>query len=169
MERRVKKKEMKFMNRAERKRILAEVIRELSREGRIRRSRAFTQHGTTSVYEHSIRVAYYSLIAAEVLPWRVHRRELLRGALLHDYFLYDWHEKDRSHNLHGFRHPFTALRNARADYQLTEREQNIILRHMFPLVPIPPLCMEGWIVCMVDKGCSIYETICSRSGKECSV
>lgn len=142
--------------------MIAKMVRELNREGRMKNSRNFIQHGSTSVYKHSVRVAYYSLLAAEFFHLDAHRKELVRGALLHDYFLYDWHEKNKSHNLHGFRHPFTALRNANADYKLTEREQNIILRHMFPLIPIPPVCMEGWIVCMVDKGCSLYETVWGR-------
>lgn len=147
------------MSPADRKRMIARQVRELSKVGRMQRSRNFIQHGNTSVYEHSIRVAYYSLWLAECLHLCRHRRELVRGALLHDYFLYDWHEKDRSHNLHGFRHPFTALRNANEDFTLSNREQNIILRHMFPLIPVPPTCLEGWIVCMVDKGCSVYEVI----------
>lgn len=145
------------MSSADRKRFIARHVRNLSQNGRMQRSRNFIQHGSTSVYEHSIRVAYYSLSLAERLHLDRNRQELVRGALLHDYFLYDWHEKDRSHNLHGFRHPFTALRNAEADFKLSKRERNIILRHMFPLIPLPPSCLEGWIVCMVDKGCSIYE------------
>lgn len=145
------------MSSADRKRFIAKHVRNLSQNGRMQRSRNFIQHGSTSVYEHSIRVAYYSLSLAERLHLDRNRQELVRGALLHDYFLYDWHEKDRSHNLHGFRHPFTALRNAEMDFVLSKRERNIILRHMFPLIPLPPSCLEGWIVCMVDKGCSIYE------------
>lgn len=151
------------MESAERKRLIAGMIRELKKTGRMESSRKYIQHGNTSVYEHSIRVAYYSLVLAELLHLQEHREELLRGALLHDYFLYDWHERDRSHNLHGFRHPFTALRNADRDFLLSEREKNIILRHMFPLIPIPPVCLEGWIVCMVDKGCSIYEIVRSQN------
>lgn len=148
-----------LMRETECKRIIARQVRYLNRQGRMQASRGFYQHGTTSVYKHSLRVAYYSLILAEWLCLREHREELVRGALLHDYFLYDWHEKDKSHCLHGFRHPFTALRNAGEDFELSEREKNIIVRHMFPLIPIPPTCMEGWIVCVVDKGCSIYETL----------
>ncbi len=147
------------MTPSDRKRLIAKHVRELSRDGRMQRSRNFIQHGSTSVYEHSVRVAYYSLSMADFLHLHRDRRELVRGALLHDYFLYDWHEKDKSHNLHGFRHPFTALRNAEADFTLSRRERNIILRHMFPLIPAPPTCLEGWIVCMVDKGCSVYEVI----------
>ncbi len=147
------------MTPSDKKRLIAKYVREFSRDGRMQCSRNFIQHGSTSVYAHSIRVAYYSLSMADFLHLRRNRRELVRGALLHDYFLYDWHEKDRTHNLHGFRHPFTALRNADADFTLSRRERNIILRHMFPLIPVPPSCLEGWIVCLVDKGCSIYEVI----------
>lgn len=147
------------MREADRKRLVAEQMLKLCREGRIQQSRQFIQHGGTSVYVHSLRVAYCSLVLADFIHLQRHRRELIRGALLHDYFLYDWHEKDKSHNLHGFRHPFTALRNAERDFILSRRERNIIIRHMFPLIPIPPTCLEGWIVCIVDKGCSIYEIL----------
>ena len=86
-----------------------------------------------------------------------------RGALLHDYFLYDWHDPDPSHRLHGFRHPFFALANAERDFDLTPRERNVIVRHMFPLVPVPPTCREAWIVCVADKACALRETIAPRA------
>ena len=149
------------MNQTEGKRMIAEIIRELSREGRIRKSRSFIQHGNTSVYEHSVRVAYYSLKAAEFLHLNGHRKELVRGALLHDYFLYDWHipDKENPHRLHGFYHPGVALRNASKEYELTEREKNIIRRHMWPLTVVPPRCREAWIVTTADKWCSFMETL----------
>ncbi len=92
----------------------------------------------------------------------VDRASLLRGALLHDYFLYDWHDPDPSHRLHGFRHPFFALARAEEDFELTPRERNIIVRHMFPLVPVPPTCREAWIVCLADKWCALRETVAGR-------
>jgi uncharacterized protein len=124
----------------------------------------YIQHGNTSVFEHSVRVAYYSIRTAELLGIMCSKEELIRGALLHDYFLYDWHDKDGEHRLHGFRHPYSALRNAESDFELSSREKNIILRHMFPLVPIPPSCLEGWIVCLVDKYCSLIETFYRSAG-----
>ena len=79
------------------------------------------------------------------------------AALLHDYFLYDWHDKDPSHRLHGFTHPRRALENAAADWELTDRERDIILHHMFPLTPLPPRSREAWLVCLADKLCAVQE------------
>ena len=83
----------------------------------------------------------------------------MRGALLHDYFLYDWHEAPGKHKLHGFTHPKTALRNAMRDTGLNEIEKDIIIHHMFPLTPIPPKSREGMIVCTADKICAAKETM----------
>ncbi len=130
----------------------------LSRHGRLRLEGKYFQHGTTTVLEHSVKVAVVSLWLADRLGLRVDRRSLIRGALLHDYFLYDWHEKHQGHRLHGFRHPQTALRKAEEDFTLTDREKNIIARHMFPLVPVPPTCREAWLVCLADKYCAAAET-----------
>ena len=117
------------------------------------------QHGSTSVYEHSVNVAYKSLLLVENYRLPVDKQSLVRGALLHDYFLYDWHKPHG--RWHGFKHPAIALKNATRDFKLTEIEKNLIVRHMFPLVPIPPKNIEGGIVCMVDKWCSLKETFCS--------
>ena len=117
------------------------------------------QHGTTSIYRHSLNVAYTSLWMMERWQICLEPKSLVRGALLHDYFLYDWHQKDHSHRLHGFRHPKTALGNAQRDYHLNWKEKNIIARHMFPLIPVPPQCREAWIVCLADKWCALRETV----------
>ena len=73
-------------------------------------------------------------------------------------FIQHWHENDPSHRLHGFTHPKRALINATADWNLSDRTQNIILRHMFPLTPVPPACREAWLVCLADKVCALAET-----------
>ena len=127
-------------------------------DGRLREMTRFVQHGRTTCLTHCMAVAYYSLLLVEVLRIPCDRRSLVRGALLHDYFLYDWHESGSGHRFHGFTHPAAALENAARDFDLNEVERNIIARHMFPLVPIPPKYREGVIVCTVDKCCSLYET-----------
>ena len=119
------------------------------------------QHGSISVKEHSIQVARYSVAFSELLGVEHSRRDLVRGALLHDYFLYDWHvpDEENPHPLHGFYHPGRALRNALEEYSLTERERDIIRKHMWPLTLVPPGCREAWIVTAADKWCSLMETL----------
>lgn len=118
--------------------LLRSLIANLEENGRLAQTRTATQHGSTTVFAHCVKVACFSLFLANKLHLTVDVRALLRGALLHDYFLYDWHEKNAGHRFHGFTHPGTALKNAQEDFRLTPVEQNIIARHMFPLCPIPP-------------------------------
>ncbi len=131
-----------------------------------RQMKGYIQHGNVSVSAHVMNVARYSITFSEKLHIPCHKRELIRGALLHDYFLYDWHipDKENPHRLHGFYHPGVALRNACREYELTEREKNIIRRHMWPLTIVPPRCREAWIVTTADKWCSFMETLHMHKG-----
>ena len=117
------------------------------------------QHGKRTVFEHSLAVALLCLTINEFLHLKLNERRLIRGALLHDYFLYDWHVKDKSHRLHGFRHPYFALENARKEYELDPVLEDMIVKHMFPLIPIPPKYKESWVLCIADKICASKETI----------
>lgn len=134
----------------------------LAREGRLDELRRFRQHGAVSVYDHSMDVAATALRLSRALRLRVDEDSLIRGALLHDYFLYDWHVRDRERPLHGFYHPKAALQNARRDYRVNVREADIIGRHMFPLTPLPPRTREGLLVCFADKLCALRETFVRR-------
>jgi uncharacterized protein len=121
----------------------------------------YIQHGTTTTLEHSMAVAYYSLVLVCTLRIRCDYESLIRGALLHDYFLYDWHCKDDSHRLHGFTHHRAALNNANRDFKLNDIERDIIGKHMFPLVPRLPRYIESVVVCLVDKYCTLREVFAS--------
>ena len=134
------------------------ILKEVKKESRLQETDQYLQHGVTSVYRHSLAVAYFSCYLAEKMHLKVRTREMIRGALLHDYFLYDWHEKSKDHRLHGFTHPARALKNAEQIFDLTPVEKDIIKRHMFPLTPVPPAYRESYLVCLADKICSPYET-----------
>lgn len=134
-------------------------LNNLSAASRLRRMDRFIQHGDTSCLLHTIAVAYYSVRLAEFLGIRYKKRDLIRGALLHDYFLYDWHDGAKGRNTHGFTHPAKALENADRDFTLSDTERDIIKKHMFPLTVAPPKNREAWIVCAVDKVCSVYEAL----------
>lgn len=126
----------------------------------------FIQHGSMTVNNHCVNVAKCSLAISRKLGIACRERELVRGALLHDYFLYDWHDKCRGDRkrLHGFYHPGIALKNASKEYRLTDRERDIIRKHMWPLTVVPPLCREAWIVTTADKYCSLLETMRLKKG-----
>lgn len=136
-----------------------QLAEKLEGESRLGMERRYYQHGVTTIFQHSINVACVSCKIAEKYHLDVDYYALIRGALLHDYFLYDWHVKDRSHRFHGFTHPRRALENADKEFQLTETERNMIYCHMFPLTPIPPSTQEAWIVCVADKICALSETM----------
>lgn len=141
-------------------------LERLAGNPRMKEMNNYIQHGDTSCLLHTVAVAYYSMRLAEKFRIPVHKRELIRGALLHDYFLYDWHDGKPERKIHGFTHPKTAARNADRDFGLKKLEMDIIQRHMFPLTPKPPMSREAWLVCMVDKGCSLYETFGRRTYRE---
>ena len=121
-------------------------------------SQSFRQHGDVSVALHCFFAAVVCVRLARALALRVDTRALVRGALLHDYFLYDWHDPDPSHRLHGFRHAGFALRNAGRDFSLGPIERNMIASHMFPMNLVLPRFRESLLLCLADKICSFCET-----------
>ena len=140
-----------------------EEVRQVCSSSRMNKSRTFYQHGKINIYVHSLRVAYICYYWVKKYHLHVDEKALIRGALLHDYFLYDWHDKEHEHKRpHGFFHPSAALCNAKQDFILTRKEENIIQRHMFPLTLILPGCKEAWLVCIADKVCSTRETVRER-------
>lgn len=132
---------------------------DILKSSNMQKEKKFMQHGKVSVYSHSIKVAALSLFLAELFRLKVNRDAMMRGALLHDYFLYDWHEKDASHRLHGFSHARTALKNAKRDFELNAIEVDVIQKHMFPLNLKPPKYKESALVCIADKISALEETI----------
>lgn len=163
MKQRSAKKVQKWKERFERERQLRQEIRavapDILRSKNFRSTRSHVQHGNMTVNDHSMNVAKYSLAISEKLHIPCEKKDLIRGALLHDYFLYDWHTPDHisPHKLHGFYHPGRALHNAQKEYHLTPREKDIIKKHMWPLtISSVPMCREAWIVTMADNGVRLW-------------
>ena len=150
-------------------------IREMCRLGRdvlenrdMQALRTFPQHGTVSRYEHCLAVCYIALRLADKWRVRVDRRSMVRGALLHDFFGYDWHSERfrrfvrhysgfrRLTHMHGFIHGHIAAARAKRVFGLSDRECDAIARHMFPLAPIPRSRI-AWIVTLADKAVASKE------------
>lgn len=115
----------------------------------------YIQHGDTSVRQHTASVACMAVAIARKTRLKYDYQAIVRGALLHDYFLYDWHEPH--HGLHGYTHASIALHNAAEDYAISPIEADIIKKHMWPLNIVPPRYREAMVVTLADKICSAKE------------
>ncbi len=129
-------------------------------DDKFEKEKDFIQHGNTTTYTHSLCVTYISVWLAVRSRHRVDMRTVVRGALLHDYFLYDWHEKHAGHGLHGYTHASCSMRNAVRDFDIDEKIADVIYCHMFPLnLSRVPFTREARIVCLADKMCASIETL----------
>ena len=137
--------------------LVHELGKEILASDNMKREKRFIQHANVSTYEHSIGVATMSLTLAAIFRVKVDKVSLVRGALLHDFFLYDWHDKTAMPKAHAYLHPLIAFDNAKTEFRLNAIEKNIIQAHMFPLSIVMPKYRESWIVVLADKVCAIQE------------
>lgn len=116
-------------------------------------------HHNSSIFEHAVNVAYFSYRICKFL--KLDHRSAARGALLHDFFLYDWRNHDvpdlPREKYHGIEHPGIALANAKKYFTLNDIEKDIIVKHMWPLTITPPRYKESFIVTFADKYLSSKE------------
>ena len=119
-----------------------EILRGIADDPHALEMQQFIQHGTVTTYEHCLRVTRIAYWLN--LHWHCHADEvsLVRGAFLHDFYLYDWHNCSNITHWHGFKHPLIARYNADAVFQLNNKERNIIQTHMWPLPRGLP-CLPG--------------------------
>jgi uncharacterized protein len=124
---------------------------------------SYRHHGNVSCLEHSLQVAARALVMARQAG--ADEIATARAALLHDFYLYDWHTD--SPGLHGFKHAAIALANAEKNFILGDVERDAIRRHMWPLTPVPPRYRESLIVSLADKAVTWSDYLGpARSGRK---
>lgn len=137
-----------------------ELIKDYFQSEVIQQMGQYIHHGTTTTLEHCENVAWISYLINEKLRFNADEKELIEVAMLHDLYLYDWHEDDPSHRLHGFNHPEIACNNAVKHFGISEKQQQAIRSHMWPLtITAIPKSKVALIVCFADKYCALIETI----------
>lgn len=114
-------------------------------------------HHTTNCYEHSVFVAYTSFLFCRFCG--LDARAAARGGLLHDLFLYDRREKESYEGRHISAHPKAALDNAQRITQLSDKERDIIGKHMWPMTRPLPRYAESFVVSAADKLCATAEAL----------
>ena len=119
------------------------------------------KHHDLAIYDHARAVAFLSYKIAKKTG--LNARSTARGALMHDFFFYDWRyeqlEREGKKKFHAFEHPKIALRNAEKNFQLNKIEKDIILHHMWPLTLKLPRYRESFLVSFIDKFVSTKEII----------
>lgn len=145
------------------KRIVLEIIK----TDKFKSMKDIKQHRFANCYEHSINVATKCFILSRRLNLKIDLTSLIRGALLHDFYLYDWRENKKQHLNHGYVHPKIALENARKEFgKLNKIEEDIILSHMWPVTFFRfPRYKESYLVCFSDKICAMKEFFGSTRDK----
>lgn len=134
------------------------IINEIISNETVLQMNLFKQHYNTSCFEHCLNVSYYSYLICKNL--KLDYKSAARSGMLHDLFLYDWRTKleDRK-GFHAFTHPKVALNNAKSHFELNEKEQDIILKHMWPVTIKLPKFKETYIITLIDKYCAIKESL----------
>ena len=113
------------------------------------------RHHGISRLDHSYRVAYYSYKIMKFL--RLNYVEGTRAALLHDFFTDDVENLGSINRLR--KHPICALENAKNHFDISPLQEDIIVKHMFPVTIRPPKYLETVVVDLVDDVASIYERV----------
>lgn len=129
-----------------------DAVRDLLCEEHVR-AMATLPHHDASVLDHSLQVSQVAFVVAQ--RYGLDAVSAARGALLHDFFLYDWQKEKVPHHATG--HAKTALANARKYFDLNEVEADCILTHMWPLSRHFYRYRESFIVSLIDKFVSAHE------------
>ena len=133
-------------------------LQEMENNPDVCKMKEFSQHNGTSTFVHCKNVAIYSYYLSQKLGWDIDEEALVKGAMLHDYYLYNTSEMTMSDYQHGTQHPQLALDNAQKRFNLTRKEKNIIRSHMWPLtLTHVPESREALLVSVADKYCAVRE------------
>lgn len=135
------------------------IISDIITNETVQKMKNFRQHYETSTYEHCFQVAYISYKISKKLG--LDYKASARAGMLHDLFLYDWRNSKKLLNLKGFHafiHPKIALENASKLFNLSKKEKDIIVKHMWPVTLSLPRYPESFLITIVDKYSALQES-----------
>lgn len=131
----------------------------------IQELKKYPNHKISNLFDHSSRVALCAYDISRRLHVDIDGTSLAKGAMLHDFYLYKaWRNETIGTKEHWLGHPYTALKNAEKEFQLSDLEKNIITSHMWPLTFLHvPRSREAVLVCIADKICAFGEGVLKRN------
>lgn len=119
------------------------------------RTKELVHHGLNR-FDHCVRVSYYSYKVTKF--FKLDYEKVARAGLLHDFFFVDNNDVDITKRIDVLiNHPKYALVNSKRYFELSDKEEDIITSHMFPVAFKLPKYLESWIVDIVDNVVAIIE------------
>lgn len=125
----------------------ANIIKEITNNEKVNEMKRYKQHYDVSTYEHCIHVSYMCYVICKKL-----RLDYIENTKKPEFL-------KRYLRLHAFSHPKIALKNAKDEFELNELEQEMILKHMWPVTIALPRHIETYIITIADKLCAINESV----------
>ena len=129
------------------------IIEEYINHPKVLEMKEYTHHGIRR-YDHCFRVAYHTYKVTKKL--NLDYISATRAAMLHDFYT-DELDEEESKIARYRNHPKIAAENAKKYFSISPKEEDIIVRHMFPVTFTPPKYLESWIVDIIDDIASVYE------------
>lgn len=137
------------------------IVDDLLQHDEVQQLAQYTQHHFSNRLRHSISVSYQSYAIAKKIG--ADAEATARAGLLHDMFYYDWRVTKFEEGSHAYVHPRIALQNARKITHISDKEADIIVKHMFGATIALPKYRESWIVSIVDDFAAVNEYLIPKA------
>ena len=148
------------------KKELEDIYQSFLHDERILKMRKISMHRGSNCYIHSFKVAKLAIKRA-LRHKKGNLQIILVGAILHDYYLYDWRTDKSKMRHHMSSHPYAAAENAERDFGIHEPVKKVIQSHMWPVnFSDFPKTKEARIISNADKAIYIKEISCSKAYKK---
>ncbi len=129
------------------------LVGDILRDESVKQMKGYQHHRAVTTHFHSTFVSYTVLKMCEKIK-PAEERDIVRAALLHDYYLYEWYT-EKHEEKHIWYHPKQSVKNIEQHFgKLSEMQRNMILAHMFPMSYETPSSLGAWLLTMADKHCA---------------
>ncbi|MBQ7250573.1 MAG: HD domain-containing protein [Bacilli bacterium] len=147
------------------KRELEDIYQSFLHDEKILKMKTISMHRGSNCYIHSFKVAKTAIRRA-LRHRKGNLHTILIGAILHDYYLYDWRADRSKMKSHLSHHPYIAAENAERDFGIHEPIKRVIKSHMWPVNFTEfPKTKEARIISLSDKHIYAKEIFCSKRFK----
>ena len=134
---------------------------------KILRMKEIPMHRGSNCYEHTFKVVKRAIHHCEISKKKnINPEVVLVGAILHDYYLYDWRVDRSKIKTHAKQHELIAAENAIKDFGISKEIKEVIETHMWPInIKNYPKSREAKIVSINDKLVALCEALTSKRYK----